>query len=74
MLLCCLGFFLLITEALILVDWGPTVTKHEYGVLIASISVVYGYSMAGWPGFIPVFMLLLASNFQCHCSNYDMVK
>ena len=32
---------LLITELLIFVDWGPTVTKQEYGVQIASIIVVY---------------------------------
>ena len=31
---------LLITELLIFVDWGPTVTKQEYGVQIASIIVV----------------------------------
>ena len=67
---------LLITEVLILVDWGPTVTKQEYGVLIASISVVYvlvfiAWIRLGWTWIFhgrmarsPVFMLLLASIFN----------
>ena len=73
MLLCCLGFFLLITEALILVDWGPTVTKQEHGVQIASIIVVYVLVFVAWillgrPGIlhgmqnrIQVFIMLLST-------------
>ena len=38
---------LLITKVLIL-DWGPAVTKQEYGVLIASIIVVYVLGFTAW--------------------------
>ena len=67
---------LLITEVLIL-DWGPAVTKQEFGVLIASIIVVYVLGFTAWirlgrPGIfhgrmarmIPVFMSLLALIFN----------
>ena len=66
---------LLITEVLILVHWGPTVTKQEYGVQIASIIVVYVLVFVAWillglgrPGIlhgmqnrIQVFIMLLST-------------
>ena len=62
---------ILITEVLILMDWGPIVTKQLYGVQIAfrivlSILVFTAWIRLGWPGIlhgvkgrIQVFLMLL---------------
>ena len=64
---------ILITEVLILMDWGPIVTKQLYGVQIAfrivlSILVFTAWIRLGWPGIlhgvkgrIQVFLMLLST-------------